>query len=261
MKRLFKLTSLFLVVASFSLLLGCTKQQMAESLTLNISAAASLKDSLDEVKKIYADENTNVKLTINYGSSGTLQQQIEQGADVDIFISAASKQMDTLQSKDLIDKNSKINLLLNDIVLVVPKDNTSIKCFDDLTTDKAKKIALGEPKSVPAGQYAEQVFTKLCVVDKIKVKAVYGKDVKEVLTWVESGNADAGIVYSTDAKVSTKVQVVATAPADSHDPVVYPVAVIKSSKNNDAANKFMKFLTSDKAKSIFEKYGFMTGIK
>lgn len=260
MKRLFKLTSLFLVIASFSLLLGCTKQQ-AKPVTLNISAAASLKDSLDEVKKIYTDENTNVKLIINYGSSGTLQQQIEQGADVDIFISAAAKQMDALQSKDLINKESKINLLLNDIVLVVPKDTTTIKCFDDITSDKTKKIALGEPKSVPAGQYAEQVFTKLCVVDKIKAKAVYGKDVKEVLTWVETGNADAGIVYSSDAKVSTKIQVVATAPADSHDPVVYPTAVIKSSKNNYAANKFMKFLTSDKAKSVFEKYGFKTGIK
>lgn len=261
MKRLLKLTAFSLITVSLCLIVGCTKQQKAEPMTLNISAAASLKDSLDEVKKLYTEEKANVKLTINYGSSGTLQQQIEQGADVDVFISAAAKQMDALQSKDLIVKDSRMDLLLNDIVLVVTKDNTTIKSFDDLITDKAKKIALGEPKSVPAGQYAEQIFTKQGVIDKIKAKAVYGKDVKEVLTWVETGNADAGIVYSTDAKVSDKVQVAATAAADSHDEVVYPAAVIKSSKNSDAANEFMKFLTSAKVKNTFEKYGFKIGTK
>lgn len=259
MKKSLKLLSLSLAVLSFGLMAGCTKQQKAEPVTLNISAAASLKDSLDEVKQLYSGEKSNITLTINYGSSGTLQQQIEQGADVDVFISAAAKQMDALQNKNLIVKESRKNLLLNDIVLVVPKNNSTIKSFDDLTTDKVKKIALGEPKSVPAGQYAEQVFTKQGVLDKIKVKATYGNDVKQVLTWVETGSADAGIVYSTDAKVSSKVQVVASAPAGSHDPVIYPAAVIKASKKADAANEFMKFLTTDKVKAVFEKYGFKIG--
>lgn len=256
MKKSLKFVSVLLMITSLCLIAGCAKQTAGNSTTLNISAAASLKDSMDEIKQLYGSEKANVTLKINYGSSGTLQQQIEQGAEVDIFISAAPKQMDALQSKDLILKDSRKDLLLNDVVLIIPKDNTEIKDFNDLITDKVKKIALGEPKSVPAGQYAEEIFTKLGILDKIKSKAVYGNDVKEVLSWVETGNADAGIVYATDAKVSGKVKVISTAPLDSHKPVVYPAAIIKTSKEADSAKDFMKYLTSDKAKAVFEKYGF-----
>ena len=168
--------------------------------------------------------------------------------------------MNTIESKDLILKDTRKDILINDIVLIAP-NNTTITSFNDLTTYKAKQIALGEPKSVPAGQYAEEVFTKLGILGKIKTKAVYAKDVKEVLTWVETGNVDAGVVYATDAKVSNKVKVVATAPSDSHKSVVYPASVIKSSKNGDAAKDFMNFLISDKAKATFEKYGFKVNTK
>ncbi len=261
MKKSLKITSLLLSTTLFYAALGCTKQQKSEAVTLNISAAASLKDSLDEIKGLYGADKSNVVLTINYGGSGTLQQQIEQGADVDIFISAAPKQMDALASKNLIIKDTRKDLLINDVVLVAPKDSSAITSFDDLTTDKVKHIALGEPKSVPAGQYAEEVFTKLKVLDKIKTKAVYAKDVKEVLTWVETGNAEAGVVYATDAKVSNKVKVAAIASADSHTPVVYPAAVIKSTKKETAAKDFMKYLASDKAKAVFQKYGFKVSTK
>lgn len=261
MKKFPKLTSMFLIVTLFCLALGCTKQQKPESVTLTISAAASLKDSMDEIKQLYKNEKANVTLTLNYGSSGALQQQIEQGADVDIFISAAAKQMAALENKDLIFKDTRKDILLNDVVLVTPKDNSTITDMKDLITDKAEKIALGEPKSVPAGQYAEEVFTKLGIQDKVKTKAVYAKDVKEVLTWVETGNVDAGIVYSTDAKASNKVKIVAIAPSDSHTPVIYPAAVIKTSKNGDAAKDFIKFLTDDQAKAVFEKYGFKVNTK
>lgn len=148
------------------------------------------------------------------------------------------------------------NLLENNVVLVVPQDSSAVKDFPDPTTDKVKKVALGEPKSVPAGQYAEEVLTSLKIYDKVKSKAVFGKDVKEVLTWVETKNADAGIVYETDAKLSDKVKIVTTAPSNTHKPVVYPVAVIKSSKNADAAKDFLNFVVSDKGKAVFEKYGF-----
>lgn len=268
MNKSLKIITTSLIIVLILLLSGCgknsdtgkapaadTKQAYAK-VNLIISAAASLKDSLDEIKTLYTAANPNVNLTINYGSSGTLQQQIEQGASVDIFLSAATKQMDALDSKDLLLKDSKKNLLLNDEVLVVPKDSTAITSFKDLTSDKAKKIALGEPKSVPAGQYAVEVFTKLGILDKVKAKAVYGKDVKEVLSWVETGNADAGVVYATDAKASTKVKVVETAASDLHSPIVYPEAVIKDSKNIDAAKAFLNYLSDDKAKVVFEKYGF-----
>lgn len=268
MNKSLKIITTSLITALILFLSGCgknsdtgktpaadTKQAYAK-VNLIISAAASLKDSLDEIKTLYTAANPNVNLTINYGSSGTLQQQIEQGASVDIFLSAATKQMDALDSKDLLLKDTKKNLLLNDEVLVVPKDSIAITSFKDLTSDKAKKIALGEPKSVPAGQYAVEVFTKLGILDKVKAKAVYGKDVKEVLSWVETGNADAGAVYATDAKASTKVKVVETAASDLHSLIVYPEAVIKDSKNIDAAKAFLNYLSDDKAKVIFEKYGF-----
>lgn len=261
MKKTLKVTSFILIIALFSFALGCEKKQKIEPVTLNISAAASLKDSMNEIKQLYETEKSNVKLNFNYGSSGMLQQQIEQGADVDLFISAAAKQMDALENKDLIMKNTRKNILQSDVVLIVSKDNSSITSFNDLTTDKVNEIALGEPKSVPAGQYAEEIFTKLGMLDKVKTKAVYGKDVKEVLTWVETGNADAGIVYTTDAKTSSNVKIVAAAPADSHTPVTYSAAIIKASKKTDAANDLMKYLTEGTAKAVFEKYGFKVNSK
>jgi molybdate transport system substrate-binding protein len=128
-----------------------------------------------------------------------------------------------------------------------------------LTGDNVKKLALGEPKSVPAGQYAQEIFTNLKLMDKVQPKVVYAKDVKEVLTWVETGNADAGIVYKTDALVSNKVKIVATAPKDSHKSVIYPAAIVKASKNVDAAKDFLNYLSSNKAQKVFEKYGFKIG--
>jgi molybdate transport system substrate-binding protein len=261
MKKSHKVISLLLSTSLLYTAAGCTKQQKTNVVSLNISAAASLKDSMDEIKELYKAEKSNVVLRINYGSSGVLQQQIEQGADVDVFISAAPKQMDALESKDLIIKDTRKDFLLNNVVLVVPKENSAITGFNDLTSDKVNKIAIGEPKSVPAGQYAEEIFTKLDILNKVKPKVVYGNDVKQVLTWVETGNADAGIVYSTDAKVSNKVKVIVPAPSNSHAPVIYPAAIVKTSKNGDADKDFMKFLTSDKAKAVFEKYGFQMNTK
>lgn len=232
------------------------KSDTTTKTTLTISAAASLKDSMNEIKELYVKENSNVAITYNFAASGTLQKQIEQGAPVDIFMSAAAKQMDELKNKNLMVNDTISNLLKNDVVLIAPKDSTKVKGFEYLASDAISKVALGEPESVPAGQYGEQVLKDLNMLDKVKAKAVYGKDVKEVLTWVETGNADAGIVYKTDALVSNKVKIIATAPESSHDPVVYPVGVVKSSKNAEAAKKFLKFLSGEKAKAVFEKYGF-----
>ena len=225
-------------------------------MSLTVSVASSLKDAMEEIKTAYAQENSNVAITYNFAGSGSLQQQIEQGADVDIFISAAAKQMDALKSKSLLLDDTRRNLLGNKLVLVTPKDSTALSDIKDLTSDKIKKIALGEPKSVPAGQYAQETLTKLNLLDTLKDKIVYAKDVKEVLTWVETGNADAGFVYITDAKTSEKVEIAATTSEDSHSQILYPAAVLKNSKNVDAAKNFINYLYSDKAKTVFEKYGF-----
>lgn len=261
---------LILVVLSIVALDGCSQSNSAAStqtlppakeekaVGLIISAAASLKDAMKEIKQIYSQEKTSVALTYNFGASGSLQQQIEQGAPADIFISAAAAQMNVLKDKGLILEDTNKMLLENKVVLIVPKDSTSVTSFEDLAGDKIKKVALGEPASVPAGKYANEVLTKLNILDKVQPKVVQAKDVREVLTWVETGNADAGVVYETDAKVSDKVKIAAAAPEKSHSPVVYPAAVIKDSKNIDAAKEFLQFLSGDKAKAVFEKFGFHT---
>lgn len=224
---------------------------------LIVLAAASLTDVMNELKGDYEKENPNVKITPSYGSSGTLQTQIEEGAPADIFFSAATKQMTALEKKGLILSDTKQNLLLNKIVLITPKGNAKgISAFADAASAKVDKIALGEPKSVPVGQYAEKVFTSLKLLDSVKKKAVYGSDVRQVLTWVESGSVDCGVVYATDAATTDKVQTVAEAPKGSSDPVIYPVAALKSSKSADAAKAFLKFLSGDEAKAAFKKYRF-----
>ncbi|MEQ8197276.1 MAG: molybdate ABC transporter substrate-binding protein [Clostridiaceae bacterium] len=258
MKNIKKIILTVVTAVSLAALSGCSAAKTdTKPVTITVSAAASLKDSMEEIKTLYTKDHSNVTITYNFGASGTLQQQIEQGAEADLFISAAPKQMDALKSKGLISEDTCVNLLSNKVVLVVPKDSTlTINDFKSLADASVKKIALGEPKSVPAGQYAEQIFTKLSILDTVKSKAVYGKDVKEVLTWVESGNVDAGVVYETDAKASSKVKIIASAPADSYSPVLYPAAVLKESKNADAAKEFLTYLSGQNSKTVFEKYGF-----
>ncbi|MBH8574611.1 molybdate ABC transporter substrate-binding protein [Nostocaceae cyanobacterium CENA369] len=263
-KRIFAFLSW--VCLSLLLVVGCnqtttpnlssTASPASQSATLTISAAASLKDAMEAIKPLYAKENSNVKLTYNFGSSGALQQQIEQGAGVDIFISAATKQVDALQKKGLLLDGTRKDLLKNQIVLIAPQNSTVVADFKDLTKPSVKKIALGEPKSVPAGQYAQQVLTSSKIFGQIKSKAVYAKDVRQALNYVESGNADAGIVYLSDAKSTPKVKIVATAPENTHSPVVYPIAILKSTKNVDAAKNFVQFLSGNQAKTVFEKQGF-----
>ncbi|KPU46153.1 molybdate-binding periplasmic protein precursor [Oxobacter pfennigii] len=235
--------------------------QAAEPVNLTVSAAASLTDAMEEIKAAYINENPNVTIDYIFASSGSLQQQIENGAEVDVFLSAAVKQMDALKNKGLLIDETRKDFLENKVVLIVPKNSTSVTGFKDLTSEAVKQIGLGEPTSVPVGQYSEEILKNLNLLDSIKSKVVYGKDVREVLTWVETSNADAGMVYETDAKISDKVKIVAHAPEGSHVPVYYPAAVIKASKNVDAATDFVNFLYSEKAKPIFEKYGFAFMVK
>lgn len=235
-----------------------TASPAAQTTTLTISAAASLQDALEAIKTIYIKAKPSVNLVYNFGSSGALQQQIEQGARVDVFISAATKQIDALEKKGLLVDGTRKNLLSNQLVLIVPQNSTDISDFKDLTSPRVKKIALGEPKSVPAGQYAQQVLNSLKIADQIKNKVVYAKDVRQALNFVESGNADAGLVYLSDAKSTPKVKLVKAAPENSHSPIVYPIAVIKTSKNVDAAKDFEQFLSSNsEARNVFEQQGFV----
>lgn len=225
------------------------------SAELTISAAASLKEAMAELEPIFKEANPNISLVFNFGASGSLQQQIEQGAPADLFISAGQSQMKALAEKGLILDSTQKDLVKNELVLVGPKD-TTITGLDDLKTDKVTKIASGEPTSVPAGKYADEVFTKLGIKDDIQSKLVFAKDVKEVLAWSTSGNADVGFVYLSDALSNNSAKIIETVSEDLHSPITYPVGVIKSTKNPDAAKKFEDFLFTDKAKEIFAKYGY-----
>jgi len=223
--------------------------------TLSVSAAASLKDALADVEMAYAKSQTHLEFRNNFGSSGTLAMQIDQGAPADVFLSASAKPMDDLEAKGLIAAGTRGNLLRNALVLIAPLDSR-LHDFQGLAGSAVRTIALGDPASVPAGQYGRQTLASLHLLDKVNAKLVLGKDVRQVLTYVETGNADAGFVYATDAQNSGKVRVVATAPESTHDPIVYPVAVVKGSPNEQAARRFVGYLSSPAAKAIFVSHGF-----
>ncbi|BAZ49172.1 molybdenum ABC transporter, periplasmic binding protein [Nostoc sp. NIES-4103] len=224
---------------------------------LLVSAAASLKDAMEEIKLLYQQSKPNVNINYNFGASGALQQQIEQGAPADIFISAGKKQVDALEQKQLLVAGTRSILAKNRLVLIVPKGVTGVTSFYNLKDGKIKKIAIGEPRSVPAGQYAQQVLDKLKILPQVKSKLVYANNVRQVLASVESGNADAGLVYATDAKISDKVTIVVAADEKYHSAIVYPLAVVKSSKNVSVAKEFVQFLSSGQAKAVLRKYGFI----
>ena len=228
----------------------------AEKTEILISAAASLTNCIQDISAMYTEKNPQVTITANFGSSGALQQQIEQGAPADIFFSAALKQMNELKEKGMMLDSSVKNILENKVVLITPKNATALDFFEDLAKSSVKKIGVGEPKSVPVGRYTEQVFKNLGLTDKVAPKLILAKDVREVLSWVETGNVDAGIVYETDAKISKDVTICSTAPEGSHDKVIYPVGVVKASKHAAEAQKFVDFLFSDAAKEVFARYGF-----
>jgi molybdate transport system substrate-binding protein len=183
---------------------------------------------------------------------------------VDVFISAATKQMDALEKQNLLLTGSRRNLLKNQMALVVPVSNKNrnpdLNNFDSLTTQSITKIALGEPKSVPAGKYAQEILTSLKIADQVNTKAVYGKDVRQVLNYVATGNVEAGIVYLTDAQVSNQVKIAAIAPESSHSTIIYPIAVIKDSDAKEAATELIEFLSTPEAQAVFEDYGFVSVI-
>ena len=230
----------------------------APPVELTISAAVSLKDALKDVQTAFLKKAPHVKLVFNLGASGSLQKQIEQGAPADIFISAAPKQMNELEAKNMIQKSTRRNLVENKLVLVVPQNSPlKIAKFEELTNSDVKKLGIGEPNVVPAGQYAQQALKKLGIWDSVADRIVFAKDVRTVLAYVETANVDAGIVYKTDAASSSKVKIAATAPEGSHQPILYPAAILAGSKNAKTAEEFMTFLASPDGKAIFEKYGFV----
>lgn len=239
-----------------------TKQEetktTGEKQTVNIFAAVSLTDALEEIKADY-DAKNNTDLVFNLGGSGTLRQQIEEGAACDLFISAAENHMNTLEEAGTLTADSKVDLLTNVLVLVGKaelsgQEGKDVKAI--LTDASIESFAVGEPETVPAGKYTEQSLEKLGILEEVKSKINYAKDVRQVLDYVDTGNSDVGAVYKSDALQLKTGKVLAEFPGDSHDPIIYPMGLIKDSANQEAGKKFAEYLQTDEAKAIFEKHGF-----
>lgn len=236
------------------------QQQVPQSQSqgeLIVFAAASLKDVLNDIKYAYVAGHPDVKITYIFGGSGALQQQIEQGKPGDIFFSAGRSQMKALQDKGLMLDESVKEFLGNKLVLITPRNGNGFTSFEDLRRLDVKKIAIGDPRTVPAGQYAMQTFDKMGLTDVVKSKLIYGEDVRQVLSMVENGVAQAGVVYSTDALTSPYVQISDVASYNTHDAIVYPIGILKSSSQPRQAQDFINFLMSEGGKKLFEKYGFV----
>lgn len=232
-----------------------------EAAEILVAAAASLKNAYeDQLIPMFQKKYPNVTVKGAYDSSGKLQTQIEEGLEADVFMSAATKQMKALDEEGMIASDTIAHLLENKIVLIVPAGSQAgLKSFEDI--EKAESIALGDPASVPAGQYAEEALTSLGIWDEIQDKVSLGTNVTEVLNQVAASSADAGIVYATDAaSMADQVEVVAEAPEGSlAKKVIYPVAVVKNTTHKEAAENFVEFLKSEEAIKVFEEYGFTKG--
>lgn len=259
MKKLLCLVFSFMLAVMAAGCGGNDKQAAAPQAgkTLRLAAAASMeKVFTQKLIPMYQQKHPEIKIEGVYDASGKLQAQIESGLAADVFISAANKQMNALSEKGYMDKSTVKPLLENKLVLIVPKSGSEIKGFNDFS--KAKHPAIGDPASVPAGQYAKEALTKLGQWDGIQSKVSLGTNVTQVLNWVAEGSADAGLVYATDAALlKDKVTVVAEAPADSlKKPVIYPIGVLAKAPQAEAAKDFAAFLQTEEAMNIFAAYGF-----
>jgi molybdate transport system substrate-binding protein len=232
---------------------------LAASDGVTVFAAASTTNAVTDIGAIFS-ENNGASFTPSFASSSTLAKQIENGAPADIYISANKKWMDYLEEKQMIEKGSRIDLLSNRIVLIVPSDSNVQDVaigpgFDLLALIGDGRLSMGDPDHVPAGIYGKQALESLGVWTSVESRVAGAKDVRAALALVERGEAPVGLVYATDAAISKKVRVVGTFPESSHPPIVYPVAVV-AGKRSPAADRFMTLLKSPKARAIFEKYGF-----
>ena len=236
---------------------GITPSAYGQSPSIVVGAAVSLKESFNELGDLY-QRRTGTKVTFTFAASGQLEKQIEAGAPVDVFASAAEKEMDQLQAKNLIDRATRADFARNTLVLVVPQDSTlNLKSFSELVKPSVAKIAIGNPKTVPAGQYAQQLLGNEQIWPKIDSRLILAENVRQVLDYVARGEVDAGVVYSTDVQVARgKVLVVAQAAGADYGPILYPLAVIRGSANANAARGFVNLVLSPEGMEILKKHGF-----
>jgi molybdate transport system substrate-binding protein len=232
--------------------------QPATNREMTISAAISLKNAFEEIGKLYGLQNPGVKLVFNFGASGDLARQIEAGAPVDVFAPAAQKDMDDISRKGLLAVNSRRDFTGNTMVLVKPAQSTiKLSSLKDLQTGGVKRIAIGNPKTVPAGRYAEEILKHFNLWDVLKEKIIFAENARQVLDYVAREEVDAGLVYSTDATVRIKeVKIEVKVAEGSHQPILYPIAVLKGAKDEEGGWRFVEFVLSAEAQRILKRHGF-----
>jgi molybdate transport system substrate-binding protein len=237
--------------------------------TVTVFAAASMTESLNQIAELYKKAAPDVEIVYNFDSSGTLKTQIQEGAECDIFISAGQRQMDQIditanpavntEKLDFVLPGTRFDIVANQVVLIVPKGKNpkGIDDFADVVTDKVSIVALGN-SDVPVGQYSEEIYTNLGIWEQLTLmsKITFASNVKEVLVQVAAAAVDCGIVYGTDAATSNGVEIVASAPAGSHRPIVYPAAILSRVKDEAAAKAFVEFLKGDESTQVFTGIGF-----
>ena len=249
--------SVTLLVFIQGVFLSCARRDPDTS-TLLVGAAASLIDVMQELAVVHQAANPNVTLEFTFASSGALQNQIMEGAPIDVFFSAATAQMNNLEAQGLIHGGSR-NLLRNSIALIVPiNSQIELGGFIDAASDAIQTIGLGDPESVPGGTRAREAFTHLGIADEIygTGRAVLAPDIRTVLTWVEMGEVDAGVVFMTDAITSDQIRIVEIADSAWHLPSINPIGIVEGSANITEAERFLDFLFSDVASAAFVRHGF-----
>ncbi len=251
---------LVLVCCTGLLLATEIRAQSTSTHEITVSAAISLKNAFEKTGRTFMEKYPGTKVVFNFGASGDLARQIEAGAPVDVFASAAQKDMDDIAKKDLIAANSRKDFTKNGVVLVQPTSSIiPLQTLTDLRKEKIKKIAIGNPKTVPAGRYAEEALRHHNLWDAIKDKLIFGENARQVLDYVARNEVDAGLVYSTDAMARSKeVKVVMNLPEGSHQPVIYPIGVIKGTKEESLSKAFVDFVISAEGQRILSQYGFIT---
>ncbi|VVB90712.1 Bacterial extracellular solute-binding protein [uncultured archaeon] len=244
------LLTIFLIVTAIAAASGCLSEKPKENepVEITVSAAISLSDALKDMGTEFQKKNPEVKINFNFGASGVLQKQIEQGASVDIFASASLVEMDLLEEKGLIIKATRTNFTRNKLVIIAPS-NLTIEGLKGL-----EKIAIGNPKTVPAGRYAQTFLENAGVYEMLKPKLIFAENVRQVLDYVNRGEVDAGFVYSSDTLKSN----MSVSPINDslYPPIVYPVAVVKDSQQSAVSVQFIEYIQSDEGQTILHKYGF-----
>lgn len=249
MKKLLGLISLTLVMS------GCSDNSTNTEEVL-VSAASSLTEVMKEMEQQFQEVEPNIELTFNYGSSSKLRSQIEQGAPANLFLSASEKDMELLESQQLINTDSIEPFAENQLVLASLEEFSETTDFQEIVLNTEEKIAIGEPDSVPLGAYSKKALENENLWDSLSDRLIYAKDARQVVTYVESGNAEIGIIYSSDAVISREIVGTLEVPGQK-EPIIYPGAVVADSENQAAATAFLEFVTSSKGQAILKEYGFM----